>query len=276
MTSPLVLIVDDDERNQTVRKEQLEREDLQVVLAGSMNAALIELETGPEMDAILTDLSLDPSSPRDKSGLELVQVVRERFGDIPVFVYSARIKDDDLSVEEKKLVTRSVVKRIRPIGQVQELVQEIRSAALSHRESRRVSSEERRAELLDRHQLETIDAAETVRRLMPHSQKAEDIENSLREAGYHLELIHSSAFSSLATPVLVWVKQVENGVEAEVYGQSTLYSHGGDTADAAAKLVELMRLFAEDFRNGDGDDSGPSLRLREFLTRTIRFDDEET
>jgi CheY-like chemotaxis protein len=266
--------VDDEERTQDIRKEQLEAWNLDVVLAGSTTAALTQIEASPEMDALLTDINFNEDDPEDISGVELARTVKSRFGDIPMFAYSARVDEARLRKEAKGLFVRSIPKGIKFRDEVHDIADTIRDVSLRRQQQRRTESEQRRAELLVRYPLEQIGAAETVRRLLPHARNAADIEASLKAAGYHLELVHSSAFLASANPVLVWVKERGDNVEAEVYGQSTLYAHGKDADDAMAKLVELMRLFAEDFKAGASDDAGPALRLREFLKRTILLEDD--
>jgi CheY-like chemotaxis protein len=270
--NPLVLVVDDDPRNLSVRREQLEKRDLDVVVARSMEAALKELEASPEMDAILTDLHLDSTKPDDISGVELAFVVKDRFGDIPMVAYSAVVGETRLKKEHEELFVRSFVKGFKSNTEIEKALEAIREVAIGHRQRRRIKAERVRTELLDRHSLERIEVAETVRRLLPHARNAADIEASLRDAGYHLELVRSSAFKSSANPLLVWVKEVQDGVEVEVYGQSVLYAHGHTADEAITKLVELMRLFAEDFIGEAGKDDGPSLRLRGFLERTVEAD----
>lgn len=274
MRTPLVLVVDDEERNQNMRRQQLERKNLKVVVANSREGALTELDASPEMDAILTDIRLDPDDASDTSGLDLARDVRGRFAGIPMVAYSATIGEGVLSPEDESLFIRGVAKGPKLKRELDEIIEAIRDAAVSHREHRRQEAERQHAELVDRHPLELTHATETVRRLLPHSREAADIEASLKAAGYHLELVTCSAFRVAANPVLVWLKDVEDGVEAEVYGQSILYAHGDDADDAISKLVELMWLYAEDFRGSEEDDAGPALRLRLFLERTIDLTEE--
>lgn len=267
---PLVLVVEDDDRTRMVRKRQLEKYRLKVIVADSVGQALGELENSPEMDGILTDLGLDTTKPNDTSGIGLARTVKRRYGDIPIVAYSAY--DRPLSKDDEKLFIRSVAKGLRRNDEIEGLVTDIRGAALKHRAQRRTNAEEQLHALTQSYSLEEIDPAETVRRLLPHATQSADIEHSLREAGYHLELVNSAAFSELSSPVLVWVKEVDDGFEVEVYGQSTLYAHGATIDDAVERLVELMRLFAEDFEGSDRSDAGPASRLREFLVRTVRLE----
>ncbi|HEX7278615.1 MAG TPA: response regulator [Solirubrobacterales bacterium] len=265
---PRVLVVDDEVRNLRIRKKQLEGQNLDVAVADSETAALNQIEASPEMDAVLTDISFT-QDPRDTSGVKLARTIKARFGDIPLFAYSAKVEERLLREEAQSLFTLSIPKGIKFEDELRELADTIRDTSLQRRHRRRTEFDQQLAELVVRHPLETINAAETVRRLLPHARDAADIETSLKAAGYHLELIHSSVFQPSANPVLIWVKELGDEIEAEVYGQPSLYAHGESGDDVVAKLIELMRLFAEDFRNDDGDYGGPALRLRDFLERTI-------
>jgi CheY-like chemotaxis protein len=269
LRNPRVLVVDDDPRNLNVRREQLEEWNFDVVLADSEASALTQIEASPEMDAVLTDINFEEENLDDITGVELARTIQTRFADIPLFAYSVKVDEGRLLDEAEGLFVRSFPKGIKTMEEVRDIAESIRDAALQRRRRRRTESEQRRAELMVSYPLEKIGAAETVRRLLPHARNAADIEASLKAAGYHLELVHSSVFLPSANPVLVWVKQLDGEAEAEVYGQSTLYAHGESGDEAMAKLVELMRLFAEDFGAGEGDADGPALRLQEFLERTM-------
>lgn len=265
---PRVLVVDDENRNLSIRKQQLEAKNLEVVVAESESAAMHQIEASPEMDAVLTDINL-ADEPGDTSGVKLARKIQARFGDIPLFAYSATVEEQELREEARGLFMRSIPKGIKFDEELRDLAETIRDASLQRRQRRRVRSDEQLADLVVRYPLEAIDAAETVRRLLPHARDAADIEASLKAAGYHLELIHSSIFQPSANPVLVWVKELDEEIEAEVYGQPSLYAHGESGDDVVAKLIELMRLFAEDIRHDDGEYAGPALHLREFIERTI-------
>lgn len=274
MANPLVLVVDDEERNLDVRRKQLEKRELKVVVAGSREAALTELNASPEMDAVITDIRLDKNNPTDTSGLDLAREISVRYADLPMVAYSAVVREGVLTPEDESLFIRGVAKGSKLKGELEEVIEAIRDAAVGHREQRRQRADMQRAELLGRSSVQLSHATESVRRLLPHSRDTTDIEATLRTAGYHLELVTCSAFRVTANPLLVWLKDVEDGVEAEVYGESILYSHGSDADEAIERLVELMCLYAEDFNASTQAEAGPAVRLRLFLERTINLSQE--
>jgi CheY-like chemotaxis protein len=269
---PRVLVVDDDRRTLNMRKEQLEEWNLDVVLAETTEAALTEIEASPEMDAVLTDISMKPNDSKDFSGVEMAQTVKSRYGAIPLFAYSAKVDERELLRRSEGLFVSSFPKGLKDRDEMRDIAGQIRDASFRRRQDRREESADTLEALLTRHRLEKIDSAETVRRLLPHARSSADIEANLKAAGYHLELVHSSIFTAAANPLLVWVKETDGEAEAEVYGQSILYAHGASGDEAIDKLIELMRGFAKDFASGEGTDVGPSLRLREFLERTMLSD----
>lgn len=269
----LVLVVEDDPRTQKVRKRQLESKGFGVLLAASRPEAIRELDASPHVDAVLTDANLDPTNPADRSGIELASFIRDRHGDLPIMAYSAQMADRPLSSSERALFTLQVPKAIMTPTELGEHLGQLRKAAQEHRSGRIAAARESRDRLRDRIRLEDVDPAETVRRLMPDDIPAFGVEHALRTAGYRLQLVHSSAFRPEADPVLVWTREWDSkdGVQAEVevYAQPTLYSHGDSIQIAVARLIELMRLFAEDFQTSSAPSAGPARRLQTFLDRTI-------
>lgn len=269
----LVLVVEDDPRTQKVRKRQLERNGFGVLLAGSRPEAIRELEASPHVDAVLTDANLDPTNPADRSGIELASFIRDRHADLPIMAYSAQMADSPLSTSERALFTFQVPKAIMTPHELGEHLGQLRQVAKEHRSKRVAAARDARNLLREKVQLEDVDAAETVRRLLPDDIAARGVEHALRKAGYRLQLVHSPAFRPEANPVLVWTREWEStdGIqaEAEVYAQPTLYSHGDSAHLAVACLIELMRLFAEDFQSSPGPSAGPARRLETFLDRTI-------
>lgn len=267
----LVLVVEDDLRTQKVRKRQLEKRGFGVLLANSQPDAIRELDASPHVDAVLTDANLDATNPTDRSGIELARLIRERHADLPIMAYSAQMADSPLTASESELFTLEVPKAIMTPEQLGDHLIQLQQVAEEHRAKRVARAHEAREILRNRVRLEAVDPAETVRRLMPDDLATPGVERTLRNAGYRLQLVHSPAFRPEANPILVWTRESPDGVqaEAEVYAQSTLYSHGDSIQSAVARLVELMRLFAEDLRTSPSPTAGPAKRLQTFLERTI-------
>jgi CheY-like chemotaxis protein len=267
----LVLVVEDDPRTQKVRKRQLERSGFGVLLAGSKPEALRELDASPHVDAVLTDASLDPENPADRSGIELAAMIRQRDADLPIMGYSAQMEDRPLAAAERALFTYRVPKAIMTPAELGEHLEQLHQVAQEHRAKRIARAHDAHEELRGRVRLQTVDPAETVRRLLPDDATSGDVEHALRRAGYRLQLVHSAAFRREADPVLVWTREagVDGEAEAEVYAQPALYSHGETVQVAVSRLVDLMRLFAEDFRASSAPAAGPAQRLQVFLERTI-------
>ena len=271
-----MLVVDDEERTRKVRKLQLEEGGWSVLLAASSDEAMRELAASPHVDAVITDASLIPNDPTDRSGIDLARTIRELFGpDLPIMAYSAYVADRPLTDEERALFTHRVPKAIMKPGEIGQHLGRLESVARKHRQKRVEQSKAAHEQMRDRVSLEPVDPAETVRRLMPEGVAPAGVELALRDAGYKLQLVHSPVFKPSADPILVWTRERREGeeAEAEVYGQPTLYAHSGTVQDAVSQLVELMRLFAEDFSTSEMPAAGPAQRLQQFLEETIQVSD---
>lgn len=267
----IVLVVEDDLRTQDVRRRQLRDLDAEAIFARTREQALREIEASPGPDAVLTDANLDEHNPTDSSGIQVARDVRDRFGpEIPIMAYSGKLAESPLSeAEAKELFTRRKSKGIMPFDDVEDELESLLQDARDYRQRRVEIARARREEMRSRILLDTIDPAETVRRLLPDAALSADVEALLEAAGYRLQLVRSGSFKLSANPLLVWTRQLGDVAEAEVYGQPALYSDGDNEQDAVEQLVDLMRLFAEDFEASDEPVAGPAERLRAFLERTI-------
>lgn len=271
----IVLVVEDDLRTQDVRRRQLRDLDAEAIFARTREQALQEIEASPGPDAVLTDANLDEHNPRDSSGIQVARDVRDRFGpEIPIMAYSGKLAESPLTeAEAKELFTRRKSKGIMAFDDVEDELESLLQDAREYREQRVEMARARREEMRSRILLDTIEPAETVRRLLPDGALSAEVEGLLEAAGYHLQLVRSGSFKQSANPLLVWTRRFGSVAEAEVYGQPALYSDGDDEQDAVEKLVDLMRLFAEDFEASDEPVAGPAARLRAFLDRTMLLAD---
>jgi CheY-like chemotaxis protein len=132
---PLVLIVEDDERLSKLRALSLEQMGLDVVVSNTLGEALSTIETAPELDAALIDIKLS-DKPGDMSGIALAKAIRERYGDIPMFAYSAfyadEIRDDVLPIFDRYYTKGST--RVAGIEQALKEILELAREARRRRE----------------------------------------------------------------------------------------------------------------------------------------------
>lgn len=271
-TKPIVLVVDDDERTLELRVRQLRQAECEPLSVSSFAAALQQLAASPEVDAVLTDINLDATKPKDKSGVELGRLVRTMYEDLPVAAYSARFSDQPLSKTEREIFTRELPKGRLRWKEISTSFEELREDALSHRARRRERAQKTREVLKGRVDKISLAPAEVVRQLVPHNgDQASDIEKRLKAAGFSLVVVSSEAFQCLALPLLVWVRERDGLAEVEVYGQPSLYAVEQSVDKALDSLVELMQLFSHDFERPDAPESeGIALGLRNFLRRVVR------
>src|SRR5205807_8844765 len=114
--------------------------------------------------------------------------------------------------------------------------------ALEHRQRRQATAYEVR-DLLKRRHEEAHPPAELLRELRPGTTGAAGVEKVLSDAGYRLRIVETDGLSK---PIIVWLLEVEDGTEAEVYGQPALYAHGQNDDEAVNNVLELMHLLRAD------------------------------
>lgn len=130
----VVLLVEDDGALSKLRALALEERGLKVVTSGSLDEARAALATTPQIDAVLTDIKLS-DEPGDMGGIELAHEVRSRFGDIPLFAYSAFYADEALA-EGDPVFDRYLTKGNRRVSELEELLDEISAMARESRSRR--------------------------------------------------------------------------------------------------------------------------------------------
>ncbi len=87
-----VLVVDDDVRNQFALAELLQRQDMEVIQAGTGKVALEQLDKNPEIDLVLMDVMMPVMD-----GLEATRRIRAqpRFESLPIIAVTARTLAED-------------------------------------------------------------------------------------------------------------------------------------------------------------------------------------
>lgn len=274
MKSPLVLVVEDDPDALALRVRQLETAGCRAIAVSNSDDAIRELWHAPLLGGVLTDINLVHAGD-DKSGVALARYVRKYRPALPVSGYSGVFAEDRMSAEELALfdtfygagaLTASDIRNA--MNEVAELAN--RFAAVRRDEANARLETIRRANDLD------ADLFETFRRLVPDENLA--MEQALAGAKLHAHIVGAGEISpalldlphadpgtiALRTPIVVWVREEEDGVEAEVHGAPELYAFG-ETADEAIR--NAMTLSVEYFIElADASDlGGPLVRLRDFL-----------
>ena len=79
-----ILVVDDNQTNQTILKDQLEHWNLKPSMAGSAEAALDILSKDPSFDLVLTDMKMP-----GMDGVSLAQYIRQNYPRIPIILLSS-------------------------------------------------------------------------------------------------------------------------------------------------------------------------------------------
>lgn len=264
---PLVLIVEDRAPSLDLRLRLYRNAGFTAIGVTSPDDAIREIGASPSVDMVVTDVNLLPDRGDDKSGVALAKYIKSVRGKLPIAGYSAYFNTGEMQPDEIELFDLWMPKGSRGTEQIEAEVIGCRELALEHHRARRDDADETLSLLRRRYEVERPEV-ETLRRLVPGEGDAAEVESALRDAGYRLRLVDAGSHG-LAEPFIVWLMDVGEHVEAEVYGQPILYGFGDSEEDAVSNVVELMRLFRVDLVEGGERAEGPALALREFLLRVL-------
>lgn len=227
---PLVLIVEDVPASRSVRIDLFRSIGCAALGAGSHDEALRELRASPGLDLVLCDIHLGKDR-NDKSGVALARLIKSLRADLPLIGYSA-VFDEDALTEEDREVFDAQYARGSQDEALEKTVEMCRGLAIRHREAR-----------LSRAARETATGGPptpTVRHLVPGPAGIAQIEDELREAGYSLRLVQPEEGNRLRDPLMVWLRQSSEIVEAEVYNHPSLHATGESADTAIASVLSLM------------------------------------
>ena len=268
---PIVLIVEDQKDALMLRSELLDSAGCTTIGVRSSDDAIRELRASPGVDLLLTDIRLGRKK-EDKSGVALARYVKETYVDMPVAGYSAWFGDNDLSEADTAPFDVMWPKGFSTGAQIEQIVAACRERALEHRLQRASNAFEAQAVLRRRHESKYPEVA-LLRELRLGGGEAAPVELTLAEAGYRLKLVEPKG-PVLAQPTIVWLCDVEGGIEAEVYGQPALYARARTDDEAIAEVIELMHLYGEELTADAPEAVGPALSLTEFLHRVLQIGDD--
>jgi CheY-like chemotaxis protein len=264
--APIILIVEDQEDALVLRSELLDSAGCTTIGVQSSDDAIRELRASPGVDLLLTDIRLGRKK-EDKSGVALARYVKETYVDMPIAGYSAWFGDSDLSEADTAPFDVMWPKGFSTGEQIEQIVAVCRERALEHRLQRASNAFEAQAVLRRRHESKYSEVA-LLRELRLGGGEAAPVEIILADAGYRLKLVEPKG-PPLVQPTIVWLCDVEGGIEAEVYGQPALYARAGTDDEAIAEVIELMHLYGEELTADAPEAVGPALSLTEFLRRVL-------
>lgn len=119
---PVILILDDVIPYLNSLKRILEDE-FEIITASTLEEA--RTKTSPDVDLFLIDVCLDESKPGvDKSGIEFLRFVKEKFPDKPAIMMSA-YRDFDSAVEALNLGADKFLKKPIDISELKETIKEV-------------------------------------------------------------------------------------------------------------------------------------------------------
>lgn len=268
-----VLLLDDDDENRGLSAEMFALENARVVQAATVKDAERELISNPGIDVVSLDVSLRGGG-RDKQGAALAVRIREARPDLPIVGYSGYISESDLSADELGAFT-DYFERGGSTGDIKQYVDRCLDEGLRYRRWRREAFRAQLAELSSQGQLQEREYS-ILMSFSPAPGEELSVERALTEAGYHIEVILPTPpnFSAYIPrrPVVVWVRQVDDGeeYEAEMFGQPTLYGVASTAAGAMRNLLEVFWLFAAELDEADATKlDGPALSLAHFFEHVL-------
>lgn len=264
---PIVLVVEDNEVGLRRRAGLLADVGCLPIPVRSRDDAMRELRAGPGVDMVLTDIHL-VDRVGDRSGVELARAAKSMNRDLPVAGYSAYFSDAHELGADLELFDRTWIKGAMTRKDILQTVDDCRDLALGYRRSRTRTALEALAALRRRHEAVRPEF-ELLPEFPPGDVEADVVEPWLHEAGYRLRRVDADV-SGFDRPIIVWLLEGADVVEAELYGQPALYADGPDASEAVANLLELMRLYAGELQGDASDVAGPALDLKRFLEQVMQ------
>jgi two-component system, cell cycle response regulator DivK len=93
MTTPHILIIDDNKNNQEVLAGLLERENITATAVGDPTKVIDVLDTLPRLDAVFIDLEMPKMN-----GYELLEALRARLGhSVPMITYTVHLSEMEMA-----------------------------------------------------------------------------------------------------------------------------------------------------------------------------------
>jgi CheY-like chemotaxis protein len=273
---PVALIVEDKPRALSKRRELFDLSGFMAIEASSLEQALLQLESVPAIDIIVTDIDLDSSKAGDRSGLDLASEVRQRRPGMPIVGYSGMFSEGDLSEHEWAHFDRHLAKGMSGIQATNKRLAEWRELALTYRRRRLTVAAAELDRIKKKYRLLNKDF-DVLRDFLPGSHLPSgaaidlDIEYSPDEVisrlGYRLTIVEAGvdrpvnsagANAKTRSSILAWVKEEDQETTvAELYGHPSIYEYGDSEKEAINRLLLLMDGFYADFCS----DPQPSLSL---------------
>lgn len=259
---PLVVLVEDREQARRTNEELLKLRGCKVLSFMHSDDAIKELLSGPSVDLVVTDIDLDGSG-HDKSGIYFAKYLKDNNYPVPICGYSANPRKD-LTETEKNYLDIYYVKGKQNAVQLNEIFDRLKSIAIKNRTQKILRSIEiaKRIKVLLKSDIKHF---EEVKKLIFTTDDAGGIEKVLNESNYSLRILLPSEIKTLKNPILVWLKNDIDHIEAEVYGHPSLYSFGASEEEAIESLVDLMNLFASDIDDQDIEYHENAVNLKNFL-----------
>lgn len=274
MSSPLVLVVEDDPDALAIRVLQLESAGCRAIAVDNSDDAIRELWHAPLLGGMLTDINL-VNAGDDKSGITLARYVREHRPSLPIAGYSGVFAEDRLSPEELALFDTYYGAGKLTAADIRTAIAEVAEMAQRFEQVRRDEADARLDVVREQFGV-SRDDFDSFRSLIADPDLA--VEQALTGTDLRAHIVGPGAIPTHAgtgtsasavgltmrTPVVVWIREEDDGAEAEVHGVPELYAFGDDSGEAICNVIDLSADFYRDLVGAD-DLGGPLARLQRFV-----------
>lgn len=265
---PLIMLVEDNERNIAARRVGFEQRDCSVLAVSNANDAIRELAAEHLVSLVVTDINLRPDDD-DISGVALARYLRATGRDIPVAGYSAHFAEESTAVPEP--VRRELFDYYYPRSKLRarEIAAVFDELAQVAREHLRRKSEELQQVLSLRIGQATIDGEDfaTYRALVTSDRGLTEQIQTFRDPD--LRFIGPEDQPELQRSLYLIIRTSGSLIEVEVLGMPALYAVAASEELAIVQLLELMQGFRDDL-SSFSDIGHTARQLSTFLESVLR------
>jgi CheY-like chemotaxis protein len=275
----VVLIVDDKPDNLDAESRLFRDSGFRAITATNVEQAQYQLSTTPAIDLLVTDVNLNPQHRQysnDKSGLQFAASVHARHPSLPIVVYSGQFDKDQLKSAEVSDAIELIPREFYSHEVWSERLERLRGRAEEYRVSRAKGAREALEIMRQKYRMSDVDV-EVIRTFMPGAgdDAPHSAETILRDLGYTLQIVGAGFTARVdeggeavtCEPFLLWMRQIENGVVAQLFGHEEIYGDGRSAVEAQTNTLLLMHGFYNDLEASPPAEDEPALRE---LARTLR------
>jgi len=261
------LVIDDNDTTADTHRLVLEELDFNVVVCHTPAGGIKVMKNSPCYDLVLCDLSFPPteSAKANTDGLSVGEWLQSNKYPTESRVSSARYKDGDGVVRQSLDLFNGSLPPGSDVGKYIEAAEKAKQAKQERLENSILRAEPGIAKGAEKSLLRVHTLADTDGP-PPFSEYVNQ--------GYRVLVVQPETHSfPVGLPFFVWMKDLDEGVFLEVYGQPQLLAFADDLEAALAGLNEVLHSMYAELENGEL--SGPLSRVKQFLSQVYDADREQ-